>query len=406
MRISDRLRTALWTFTARPLRMGGLCVALACTLISVSTLACVVAGYSRQIEERTFGDLAHRVSLEENRFILDRFGPLRIEHLVALRARIPRLSGASAWRSTQSTVKHASHEIVLPLLGIYGEIGGMNSEFKIAHGRFFDLKELSESYRGDRRICLLGAFAERQLCDNDQACSIDKIHVNGVQCTVIGALQAPRGLAEQSFSDAVIVPFFSAARLFEHDGKTDLRAADRLELVVADSADPNAVRAQIAKELRALYGSPVSAPSPFLFTNDVGSLDLLQRQRATFEGLLVVVISAAGIGGFVTFASIMVGMVNERRREIALRSAFGARFSDIIWQVLLEAGLVAIVAASVAALSTAGIVTILDRFGSTPLALNGPVIAMASSLAMAISLTAAYPIAMSALNNRGNALSS
>lgn len=404
MRTSDRLRNALWAFEARPLRMGGLCVALACALTSVSTLASVVVGYSRQIEERTFGDFAHHLTIAENGFIQDRFGPPRIEHLRALRARLSQLSGASAWRASQSTVKHAEKEVILPLLGVYDETGAALAGLNIAKGRPFKLEELAESYRGERRICLLGAYAHRQICDKDQACTIETIRLNGVQCKVIGILQSPRGLSEQNLSGAVIVPFFSSARLYESGGEKDHRAADRLELITADGTDINTMRTLISQELRAIYGSPISAPAPFLFSNDGGSLDLLQKQRATFAGLLVVVISAAGIGGFVTFASIMVGMVNERRREIALRSAFGARFGAIVSQILLEAALVAIVATLVSVLFTVGIVALLNRFGSTPIALDGRVLAMVSSLAMVISLSAAYPVANSAMNSRANAL--
>ncbi len=405
MRAADNLRTAAWAFKARPARMGALCVALACTLISVSTLASVVAGYSRQIEEYTFGDLARRISIQENTFLLDRFGPPRIEHLRALQKRVPELAGASAWRSTRVTVKHAKTEISLPLLGVYSETGAGLATLIVAQGRSFSTEELGEAYRGERRICVLGAFARRQLCKENLACGIDSIRVNGVQCAVIGVLQAPHGLAEQSLSDAVITPFFSAARLFERDSEIDVRGAERLELTVREATKTDAVRERVAQEMRALYGSPLSAPPPFQFANDASSLELLANQRTAFAGLLLVVITAAGVGGFVSFAGIMAGMVNERRREIALRSAFGARASDIVWQVLTEAALLALSAALVAALVTTGIVLLLDRFGSAPVALDGTVLALTSVLAVIISLTAAYPVARSAIERRGGLLS-
>jgi ABC-type antimicrobial peptide transport system permease subunit len=179
-----------------------------------------------------------------------------------------------------------------------------------------------------------------------------------------------------------------------------MREAERIELRVAEGADLAAVRTAVALELRSLYGAPVSAPAPFEFDDNSGAADLLSRQRDTFARLLLIVIATAGVGGFVTFASVMAAMVNERRREISLRTAYGARADDIVWQFLVEATLVAIFGAALASALSWGLGKALGYLGDAPVSMNGAVLALASSLAVLIALAAALPIAVGAVERR------
>lgn len=403
MRFIDLFISAVWSFTARPGRMGALCVALACTLASVATLAAVVQGYSKEIETLNFGDLARSIVIRENLVMFDRFGPPSLDHARAVQERVEGVTGAVAWRHSFATVRHQSNELNLPLYGVLDLGGQVPASLAPGEGRSFTPAELTENYPGERRVCLLGAAARRKLCGEGRTCGISEIRINGVECKIIGVLPAPQRVTDYRLANAVITPFFSAARIFERGGSTGIREAERIEFRIGEDAKLASVRSAVGIELRSLYGAPVSAPAPFEFDDNSGAAEVLSRQRSTFARLLLIVIATAGVGGFVTFTSVMASMVNERRREISLRTAYGARAEDIVLQFMAEAAMVAAVGAALASALSLGLGQVLGRLGDAPVSVNGAVLGLASGLALLIALAAALPIALGAVERRAAA---
>jgi putative ABC transport system permease protein len=202
-------------------------------------------------------------------------------------------------------------------------------QFPLVAGRFFT----DEENAAKARVAVLGADARASLFPE----SIDPIgrivQVGGVPLEVVGVLGS-KGVSVDGAAtedDRIIVPIETALdRLF---------GLDYLKVIYVQVATVSAMslgEAEAAAILRARHDLPVGADDDFtiqsqraLMAAELGTQASFQR-LVTGLGLLSLLVGGVGI------LSIMLLSVRERRAEIGLRVAVGARRQDIVWQFLSE----------------------------------------------------------------------
>jgi len=91
--------------------------------------------------------------------------------------------------------------------------------------------------------------------------------------------------------------------------------------------------------------------------------------------------SAALMVGGVGVIGIMLISVTERTREIGIRKAVGATRREILWQFLVEAGLLTVLGAALGLAAGGGVANLVERL--TPIPAQVPLWAIVSSLVMA-----------------------
>lgn len=174
---------------------------------------------------------------------------------------------------------------------------------------------------GEFQIAVLGAEAAAQL-------GTDRIWVGGHWFAVVGVLN-PLPLAGE-IDRSVLVGFVVAQRLYGHDGHSSriyVRAGtDRVEAV-------SALLARTANPVQP-FAVSVSRPSDVL----TARLAVARSGTALFLGLGAVALLVSAVG----IANVMVIGVLERRAEIGVRRALGARRVHIAAQFLTESSLLAI----------------------------------------------------------------
>lgn len=183
-------------------------------------------------------------------------------------------------------------------------------------GRFYDA---GHEERKDR-VAVLGAAAAEQLGIN-RVTGQPAVFIGDRAYTVIGILGEAG--ARNGLLDSVIVPV-STAR-----AGLGLAAADSLDLRIDIGAGPVVGRqAPLALDPNAPDSFAVSAPGT--------ANDLQANVEADINALFLAIGVVALLGGGIGIANVTLLSVTERRGEIGLRRALGARTRDIARQFILE----------------------------------------------------------------------
>lgn len=219
--------------------------------------------------------------------------------------------------------------------GTTPEYAGIRS-FSLARGRFFS----AEENRAGLRVAVLGSqAAERLFRDADPVGQV--VRIGRVPFTVIGVLVG-KGLSVDGSAEEdnqVVVPIKTALRrLFD---------VDNLRMIYLEVSDPTLMdeaAEEVAVILRerhrlARYGRP----DDFAIQNQRVIIEAELATVASFRRMIAGMGSMALVVGGVGILSIMLLSVRERRSEIGLRIAVGARRRDVWLQFLVEALMLAAV---------------------------------------------------------------
>lgn len=229
--------------------------------------------------------------------------------LVAKPARAPQVDAVQV--QDPSAAQQAAPAVVAASPELLETVDG-----QLQTGRFFDA---GHDNRADR-VAVLGAGAAERLGVN-RVTGQPAIFIDDHAYTVIGILDAVG--TRKPLLDSVIVPI-STAR-----DELGIAAAESLDIRIAVGAgEVVAHQAPIALSPNSPDGFPVGAPS--------SSSALRQGVQADVNVLFLAIGIVALIGGGIGIANVTLLSVSERRGEIGLRRALGARTRDIAQQFMLE----------------------------------------------------------------------
>jgi putative ABC transport system permease protein len=220
--------------------------------------------------------------------------------------------------STGATVRGTTHE--------YGVI----RDFPTSSGRFFT----AEEDRAGLRVAVLGSvIADRLFPDSDPIGQV--IRIGRVPFEVVGVLIA-KGISVDGSAqedNQVIVPINSALRRVFN--------ADFLKMIYLEVTSPTLMdeaEQEVAAILRERHRlARYDRPDDFRIQNQRvimnAELATVASFRRMITGMGAVALAVGGVG----ILSIMLLSVRERRSEIGLRVAVGARRRDVWVQFLIEA---------------------------------------------------------------------
>lgn len=203
-------------------------------------------------------------------------------------------------------------------------------QFPLAEGRFF-----TEEENQDRaRVAVLGAAIRRNLLGDSVQVLGRSIRIGPVPFEVIGVLGS-KGVSidgNATEDDKIFVPLETAQRrLFN---------LDYIKFIYLEAADParmTETEADAAALLRVRHHTGPGGPDDFAIQNQRTLLEAELATRASFRRLITGLGFLSLVVGGVGVLSMMQLSVRERRTEIGLRLAVGARREDIGLQFLAEA---------------------------------------------------------------------
>ena len=217
----------------------------------------------------------------------------------------------------------------------------------VLSGRYFD----DEDFRALSKVCLVTDY----IADHNPTLALgDSLRIDQFRCTVIGTFTegVPTFGQSEIQSQTVLVPF-PIAKLITGDSF--------LQVIYAQAESSSAVpelTAQIKQLIQSRHRSEaryeVENLSSLLHT--AGDVSLAMTAVLLAIGLVTLTVGGTGI------MNIMLATLAERKREIGLRKAVGARSSEIRLQFLLEALFISSVGSMAGAFVAVSLVAIAAGF--------------------------------------------
>ncbi len=200
--------------------------------------------------------------------------------------------------------------------------------FTIGEGRFFTAGETAAR----RSVCVIGDGPRQTLFPNIDPVG-KKLRLYGKEYEVVGAIESRRHVFGQMGDNFVVVPWTSFERDFLNRGVEDRTLA----VTVRDGWDMDEVRASVIGELRKVRGLRPGQENDFDVVASETYGELVDKITQGVALVLVVLSSIGLMVGGIGVMNIMLISVTERTREIGVRMAVGARRSNVLLQILVEA---------------------------------------------------------------------
>ena len=188
-----------------------------------------------------------------------------------------------------------------------------------------------------------------------------ELRADGVPYTVIGIIEKQGSTFGQSQDNFIAVPLTTYQKSYGTQKSVTI-------YIKAGSAGPRLEEA--ADEVRVLmrasrHDLPGAEDSFELDTNNT-LVDFASTITKSFGAVLGAIALIALVVGGIVIMNIMLVSVTERTREIGIRKALGARRSDILWQFLIEAAVMAGMGGVVGVALGMGVATIVTMLAGFP----------------------------------------
>lgn len=257
--------------------------------------------------------------------------------------------------------------------------------FRTVRGRYFTREENEASLR----LAVIGSRVAESLFGDVDPIG-ETIRIGSVPLEVIGVLESKGASADGGGDEdnQILIPL-----------RTGLRRVFNVDFVtlvyvrVSEGEEMDSAQAQIASLLRRRHQlDRLGKPDDFRIDNQLVILEAQRETAASFQRLITALASVALVVGGVGILSIMMLSIRERRNEIGLRIAVGAKRRDVRTQFVVEAlilgGAGALTGLAVGLAGAAAISWATDWQA----AVSGPTIVLALGAALVVSLVfGVYP---------------
>ncbi len=244
------------------------------------------------------------------------------------RARLPELVGAEAWRMLPATF--GQRAINVDVRGIEPEIGELRG-VKLAAGRGISRSDVEHR----RRVIVLGDTARRRLLGAEGGIG-SWVRLAGKPFKVVGVLEH---LGTQLSRDRNLIDEQGWVPISTVQTNWPQWWTDEFVVTKIVYRMPHAdLLEETEREVRAILAGELGVPPDddeaigiYSAVKMLATLPLAQT-----NGMLLVLATATLVIGGIGILSMMLDSVHERRREIGVRLAVGARRRDVVAQFFLE----------------------------------------------------------------------
>ena len=258
--------------------------------------------------------------------------------------KIPNVKDSYADITGQEQVTYQEKRKKINLLGVSASYIDIDKS-EIEEGRFFSESE----NRALSRVAVIGIKVKEDLFG--QSSPLDKlIRIGKNKYRVIGTIKERGMIGGMDFDTFVYLPIKTTQKkllgidyviyMFHKlvDNNKAEETAQEIVTILRENHD-------IISDIDPMTGEPTTAKDDFRVVTMDEMMEMLDTITGALTILLLAIVTISLIVGGVGIMNIMYVIVSERTREIGLRKAVGARFSDIMSQFLIESILITLVGA-------------------------------------------------------------
>lgn len=215
--------------------------------------------------------------------------------------------------------------------GATPDIMGVRS-YSIAEGDFFTSQDIETR----ARVAVLGKTVAENLFNGGTPIG-QTIRINNAPFLVVGVLAAKGESMGGNQDDTVIIPLKTA-----QERLMGITYVQSINIQATGTDVINQAQADVTALLRARHKLAGTTPDDFTVRNMVAIMETADQTTSMITALLGVVASLSLLVGGIGIMNIMLVSVTERTREIGIRKALGARYSNILVQFLIEAVVISV----------------------------------------------------------------
>ncbi len=258
--------------------------------------------------------------------------------------RLPNVANYSVGLMGQALAKYKDASLYGILLGTSASNPQVDPGVKLRYGRFFT----SEEERVAADVAVIGSeIATELFAVVDETVIGKRITLNDKKYRVVGVLKDRGSMFGMSFDNMVYLPYTTLQKKFLH-----IDYISYISVKVHDTTRMDNTVADIKRILLSRHDIDDIDEADFSVMSITEAQDMFDT---IFGGVNILLLALASISLFVGgigIMNIMIVSIEERRKEIGLRKALGARRSDVMKQFLIEAVMIACVGALIGVVIT------------------------------------------------------
>ncbi|MGD1913823.1 MAG: ABC transporter permease [Rivularia sp. (in: cyanobacteria)] len=244
---------------------------------------------------------------------------------------------------------------------------------KILKGRFFNSKD----FRQYRAVIVIDNFLADALFPNENPLG-QKLLIDSRLYSVVGVIETKMDFGREPTGN-IVLP------ISRYTATTGIESIESISIRPRDPDKMEELKT-IAQELlkKRLPGAEIYAYSNIEDILAAQQILGIASQALTLVGMISLLIGGVGI------TNITIAAVIERTAEIGLRRAIGATKYEILWQFIIEAGILSLVGGIAAITTVHGITTVVAQVFSLPYQFEVKTVSLSLGSALFVGIGAAF----------------
>lgn len=203
---------------------------------------------------------------------------------------------------------------------------------KVAYGRYFN----DTDYRHNSAVCFVGQdIVDKLFASTDPLGK--EVLVHGTPFRVIGVAEKIGSTFGQSQDNFVQIPLTAFRNAFV--ARPQLAVAVR----APDAKHMMELEDEVRSLMRARHHLPYQEDDDFGINASETLMTVWQQLTGTIFAVTIGIVAVFMVVGGIVIMNIMLASVTERTHEIGIRRSLGAKRGDIMWQFVIESGVMACV---------------------------------------------------------------